>query len=125
MRRKVKNLSPDAPLLHPDHPRPVTRRDFIRQGLLKGAAVVSAPSLFGLFSNPRQAYAALSPDLEALKAADRCDLNTLGGGKVPFICFDLAGGCNIAGSNVLVGQAGQLDFLTTAGYSRPCTTGLF
>lgn len=118
MRRKVKDLSPDAPLLHPDHPRPVTRRDFVRQGLLKGAAVVTAPSLFGLFSNPREAFAALSPDLEALKAADRCDLNTLGGGKVPFICFDLAGGANIAGSNVLVGQASQFDFLTTAGYSR-------
>jgi hypothetical protein len=118
MRRKVNNLSPDAPLLHPDHPRPVTRRDFVRQGLLKGAAVVTAPSLFGLFSNPREAYAALSPDLQALKAADRCDLNTLGGGKIPFICFDLAGGANIAGSNVLVGQDSQLDFLTTAGYSR-------
>jgi hypothetical protein len=118
MRRKVKDLSPDAPLLHPDHSRPVTRRDFVRQGLLKGAAVVTAPSLFGLFSNPREAFAALSPDLEALKAPDRCDLSTLGGGKVPFICFDLAGGANIAGSNVLVGQGGQLDFLNTSGYSR-------
>ena len=118
MRRKVKDLSPDAPLLHPDHSRPVSRRDFVRQGLLKGAAAVTAPSLFGLFSNPRDAFAALSPDLEALKAADRCDLNTLGGGMVPFICFDLAGGANIAGSNVLVGQGGQLDFLSTAGYSR-------
>jgi hypothetical protein len=118
MRRKVKDLSPDAPLLHPDHSRPVSRRDFVRQGLLKGAAVVTAPSLFGLFSNPRDAFAALSPDLEALKAADRCDLNTLGGGKVPFICFDLAGGANIAGSNVLVGTGSQLDFLNTSGYNR-------
>ncbi len=42
-----------------------------------------------------------------------------GAGKIPFICFDLAGGANIAGSNVLVGQAGgQLDFLSTAGYSK-------
>jgi hypothetical protein len=118
MRRKVKDLSPDAPLLHADHPRPVTRRDFVRQGLLKGAAVVTAPSLFGLFSNPREAYAALSPDIEAMKAPSECDLSTLGGGKIPFICFDLAGGGNIAGSNVLVGTGGQLDFLTTAGYSR-------
>lgn len=118
MRRKSKNLSPDAPLLHPDHPRPITRRDFVSAGLMKGAALVTAPSLFGLFSNPREAYAALSPDLQALKAPSRCDISTLGGGKVPFICFDLAGGCNIAGSNVLVGTAGQLDFLSTAGYSR-------
>ena len=83
--RKVKTLSPDAPLLHPDHTRPVTRRDFIRQGLLTGMATVTAPSLFGLFANPREARAALSPDLLALKAADRCDISTLGGGKIPFV----------------------------------------
>ena len=42
-----------------------------------------------------------------------------GAGKIPFICFDLAGGANIAGSNVLVGkQGGQLDFLSTQGYSK-------
>ena len=44
---------------------------------------------------------------------------TGGAGKIPFICFDLSGGANIAGSNVLIGkQGGQLDFLTTAGYSK-------
>ncbi|MCU7853496.1 MAG: general secretion pathway protein GspF [Candidatus Thiodiazotropha sp. (ex Monitilora ramsayi)] len=118
MRRKVKNLSPDAPLLYPDHPRPMSRRDFIRQGLMKGMAAVTAPSLFSLFANPREAHAALSPDLQALKLPDRCDISTLGGGKIPFICFDLAGGANIAGSNVLVGQGSQMDFLSTAGYSR-------
>jgi hypothetical protein len=117
MRRKVKNLSPDDPLLHPDHPRPVTRRDFVRQGLLSGLGMVTGPSLFGLFANPRQAQAALSSDLQALKSS--CGIDTLGGGKVPFICFDLAGGGNIAGSNVLTGlQGGQFDFLTTAGYNR-------
>ena len=42
-----------------------------------------------------------------------------GAGKIPFICFDLAGGANIAGSNVLVGkEGGQLDFLSTQGYSK-------
>ncbi len=117
MRRKVKNLSPDDPLFHPDHPRPVTRRDFVRQGLLSGLGMVTGPSLFGLFANPRQARAALSSDLQTLKSS--CGIDTLGGGKVPFICFDLAGGGNIAGSNVLTGlQGGQFDFLTTAGYNR-------
>ena len=38
---------------------------------------------------------------------------------IPFICFDLSGGGNIAGSNVLVGGPnGQLDFLSVAGYSK-------
>jgi hypothetical protein len=117
MRRKVKNLSPDAPLYHPDHPRPVTRRDFVRQGLMAGLGMVTGPSLFGLFANPRAARAALSSDLQTLKSS--CGIDTLGGGKIPFICFDLAGGGNIAGSNVLTGrQGGQFDFLTTAGYNR-------
>ncbi|RLJ22407.1 general secretion pathway protein GspF [bacterium endosymbiont of Escarpia laminata] len=117
MKRRVRNLSPDAPLLYPDHPRPVTRRDFIRQGLAAGLGAVTAPTLFGLFANPRQASAALSSDLENLKQS--CGIAVQGAGKIPFICFDLAGGANIAGSNVLVGQqGGQLDFLTTAGYSR-------
>jgi hypothetical protein len=78
---------------------------------------VTAPTLFGLFANPRQAAAALSPDIEALKTA--CGIKSLGAGKIPFICFDLAGGANFSGSNVLVGQqGGQLDFLSTAGYNK-------
>ncbi|KRT54542.1 hypothetical protein Ga0074115_10771 [endosymbiont of Ridgeia piscesae] len=117
MKRRLRNLSPDAPLLYPDHPRPISRRDFIRQGLAAGLGAVTAPGLFGLFANPRQASAVLSSDLQALKQS--CGIAVQGAGKIPFICFDLAGGANIAGSNVLVGrQGGQRDFLTTAGYSR-------
>ncbi len=38
---------------------------------------------------------------------------------IPFICFDLSGGANIMGSNVLGGmQGGQLDFISVAGYSK-------
>ncbi len=58
-------------------------------------------------------------DLDA-KALDATGCGISGGaGKIPFICFDLSGGANIAGSNVLMGkEGGQLDFLTTAGYSK-------
>ena len=95
----------------------MTRRHFIAQGFIGGAATVLGPTVFGLFANPRAAHAALSPDLQALMAS--CGIATQGAGKIPFICFDLAGGANIAGSNVLVGgQGGQLDFLSTAGYSK-------
>jgi len=84
---------------------------------MTGLGVATAPSLFGLFASPREAQAALSPDLVTLKQA--CGIATQGAGKIPFICFDLAGGANIAGSNVLVGQqGGQQDFLSTAGYSK-------
>ncbi|HEY7753757.1 MAG TPA: hypothetical protein VH856_08065, partial [Steroidobacteraceae bacterium] len=101
----------------PDHPRPVTRRQFVAQGFVSGAATVLAPSIFGLFANPRAAHAALSPDLEALKQS--CGIAVQGAGKIPFICIDLAGGANMVGSNVLAGgQGGQLDFLSVAGYGR-------
>lgn len=71
-----------------------------------------------LFSNPRDAYAALSADLQPL-LANPCDIATVGAGKIPFIAFDLAGGANISGSNVLVGkEGGQLDFLGTNGYQK-------
>ena len=75
------------------------------------------PSLLGLFGNPGTANAALSSDIETLKEA--CGIAVQGAGKIPFICFDLAGGANISGSNVLVGgRGGQLDFLSSAGYSK-------
>ena len=119
MKRKSRRGEPrvGGPYRHPDHPRPVTRRQFVAQGFLAGTATVIAPTLFGLFANPRAAQAALSPDLEALKAS--CGIAVQGAGKIPFICIDLAGGANMAGSNVLTGgQGGQRDFLSVAGYGR-------
>lgn len=118
MRTKTRknHLDVNTPLLHGAHKRPITRRDFVSQGLIGGTASVMAPSIMGLFANPQKAHAALSPDIEALK--DACGIAVQGAGKIPFICFDLAGGANIAGSNVLTGgQGGQLDFISSAGYS--------
>ena len=95
-------LGLDEPLRHPESTRGPGRgaisspRDSSpARSLLAGASV------FSLFANPRAAQAALSRDLEALKAALRH--RRPGAGKIPFIAFDLAGGANIAGSNVLVG----------------------
>ncbi len=107
----------DQPLILEGHGKPLTRREFISQGFCAGAGVVMGTSALGLFANPRKAGAALSPDLEALKQT--CGIDTLGAGKIPFITFDLAGGANMAGSNVLIGgRGGQLDFISTQGYSR-------
>ncbi|MGI9238052.1 MAG: hypothetical protein ACR2QZ_11685 [Woeseiaceae bacterium] len=103
----------DAPQLHGDHPRPVTRRQFVAQGFMSGAAYTVGGAA-GLLANP--AFA-LSTDLDSLLATP-CNI-TDGAGKIPFICFDLAGGANIAGSNVLVGQeGGQQDFVSTQGYEK-------
>jgi hypothetical protein len=114
---RLRKLGVNEPIRHESHRRPVSRRDFIAQGFMTGAATVMTGGILSLFANPRAALAALSPDLEALKAA--CGITTLGAGKIPFIAFDLAGGANMVGSNVLIGQqGGQLDFLSTAGYAK-------
>ncbi|HUO78753.1 MAG TPA: hypothetical protein VMU00_01300 [Steroidobacteraceae bacterium] len=111
-----RTLKLDEPIRHRDsHKRPVTRRDFIAQGLMTGSATVIAPAALGLLLNPQRAMA-LDADILAQKIA--CGI-TGGSGKIPFICFDLAGGGNIAGSNVLVGgPGGQQDFLTTGAYGK-------
>jgi hypothetical protein len=113
-----RQLGLDEPTRHEKtHKRPVTRRDFLAQGFTAGLGTVVAPTIFSLFANPRAAMAALSPDLQALKAS--CGIEVLGAGKIPFICIDLAGGANMVGSNVLMGgPGGQLDFLSTAGYGK-------
>jgi hypothetical protein len=115
--RKVpKGLGRREPLRHPDHPRPTTRREFIAQGFMAGGASVVLPSLAALLANPKIAHAQLAPDIAS--AVTSCGI-TQGAGMIPFICFDLSGGGNIMGSNVLGGmQGGQLDFISVAGYSK-------
>lgn len=112
-------LHPDAPLLLNDHARPVTRRELISQGFKMGTATVMTSSAFGFFANATSAQEAEDNWGTVQDALANCGINANGGRKVPFICFDLAGGANIAGSNVLIGQNdGQEDFLTAAGYSK-------
>ncbi len=111
---------PDDPLFHRDHARPVTRRDFLRQGFISGTGVAIGGSLFSLFAHPRAAQAALSSDLSTLAASlGNCTLGATGA-NIPFICFDLAGGANTIGSNVLAGgQSGYLnDPISVAGYRK-------
>ena len=104
------------PILHADHAKPVSRRDFLSAGLITGSATVVVPAVAGLLA-ARGARADVLADL-AGTGSSGCGI-TGGAGKIPFICFDLSGGANIAGSNALIGkQGGQLDFLTTAGYSK-------
>ena len=92
----------------PDHEL-VTRRDFLGQGLIAGAAFAAGPSLLGLFGS--------SP--AAAQAAAECGIASGGAGMIPFISIDLAGGASSSGSNVLVGrQGGQLDFLDPEGYEK-------
>jgi hypothetical protein len=117
--RKKRSLGLNEPLRHESHKKPVTRRDFLAQGFTTGAATVVAPAVLGALLGSRKAHAALGQDIRFLADKDTICNIQLGAEKIPFICFDLAGGANIAGSNVLVGKdGGQLDFLSTQGYSK-------
>ncbi|HET7609006.1 MAG TPA: hypothetical protein VFL84_10040 [Gammaproteobacteria bacterium] len=120
IRVKRKLRHPEAPQRHENHRRPMTRRELIAQGFMTGGAAVLTTGLFSLFANPRAALAQLAEDLAADAGVLGCGVDRTGT-KIPFICFDLAGGANLAGSNVLVGRGGalgQLDTLSTAGYSK-------
>lgn len=110
LRKPPKGRGVDEPLRHADHAVPITRRQLLSAGLIGGAAAVLVPAL-------SKAGVIANLDAAGLDATG-CNISA-GAGKIPFICFDLSGGANIAGSNVLMGrEGGQLDFLTTAGYSK-------
>lgn len=114
MAKRSKFLSLNEPLRHADHRRPVSRRDFISQGFRAGTASVLGISALDLITPKAHA---LSTDLNDFFTSP-CSLGA-SDAKIPFICFDLAGGANISGSNVLVGgPGGQRDSLSTAGYSK-------
>jgi hypothetical protein len=108
----------DEPILHADHPRPVTRRDFVSAGLIKGPAVIAASGLLAMLMRSGKARADMSAAMQVLTDPANCNV-VPGKMKIPFICFDLAGGANLNGSEILIGQkGGQLDFLSTAGYGK-------
>ncbi len=117
MAKKNYFVAPDQPLKHPDHPKPRTRREFLAQGFTTGAGTAVASGMLGSLLASPNAMADLSPDMVA--RLTECGLDGGSNRKIPFITFDLAGGANMAGSNVLVGgQGGQMDLLSTAGYSK-------
>jgi hypothetical protein len=92
------------PMHHEGH-NPKTRRDFMAQGFLGLTAFALAPSALSLLSKSAygQTVGCVVPEKGFL---------------TPVIIIDLAGGGNIAGSNVMVGGAGgQMDFLPTTSYN--------
>jgi hypothetical protein len=115
LKKSPRTLGLNEPIRHESHKRPVTRRDFIAQGFMTGPAVVAAPSLLAMLLGSQKARA-LSADLDAM----RIPCGIIGGAaKVPFICFDLAGGANLHGSEMLLGTGGNPDnLLSTQGYAK-------
>ena len=87
MARRSKFFGLDEALRHPDHRRPMTRRELIAQGFRSGGATLLGTSLFSLLGNRAQA---ISPDLldPAFTQYSSCDLGSVAGRKLPFICFE-------------------------------------
>jgi hypothetical protein len=112
--------APGEPLLHENHPRPVTRRGLLGAGLATAPALVIGPAWLGaaLKANKADAASNLAADVQRLLQSDQCNVAVNATG-IPVICFDLAGGANLVGSEVIVGtKGGQSNFLTTAGYGK-------
>ena len=115
-KKSPRTLGLDEPIRHESHKAPVTRRDFIAQGFKTGPAIIAAPAALAMLIGSDNARA-MSPDLEALLGPAACAIQA-GAGKIPFICFDLAGGANLTGSEMLCGVSGNpLNFLSTQGYA--------
>jgi hypothetical protein len=97
MTDKKNNNEKLKPMLHEGH-TPKSRRDFLAQGFLGMSTIAMAPSVLSVLSS-------------SAHAAVNCPA-PVGTGMTPVIIIDLAGGGNIAGSNVMVGgMGGQSDHL--------------
>jgi hypothetical protein len=106
------------PLLHENHRKPVTRRELLGAGLKTAPALVVGPAWLGAMLKSKKAFASYSDDVTALTVPNQCGISFQSTG-LPVICFDLAGGANLVGSEVIVGTAGgQSNFLSTAGYGK-------
>ena len=88
-RKNIRRLR--RPLRHPDHPRPRTRREFLSQGFIFGSGLVLGGTTLTCRCWQRTRGAVADPAALALLDA-QCRLRAASGaGKIPFICFDLAG----------------------------------
>ena len=114
MKKNPYHFALGEPLKLTSHGRPKTRREMIAQGFQAGVGSVIGTSVLGMMG----ANKALA-QIQGYGQIDQACGESIGSTRVPFIAFDLAGGANIAGSNVLVGgPGGQGDFLSNAGYSK-------
>ena len=78
MKKRFRNREPEVGYRHEGHARPITRRDFLAQGLIAGAAAITLPSLSGLLRGSGVAQAQTVID---------CGVGA-GAGKIPFLCFN-------------------------------------
>lgn len=99
--------NPPSGYRHENHRKPMNRRDLLSQGFISFGAYLAMPSMLSLFASQARGEDALV-----------CKAASGGARMVPLIILDLAGGANIAGSNVIVGdRGGQRSYLAAGSYS--------
>jgi hypothetical protein len=84
--RRKQALGPKEPLRHPDHPRPVTRREFLGQGLLPAASRWRAfprSACLQIRVRPTQPCRPTSRSLLPVSQGGLCDI--VGRGMIPFM----------------------------------------
>ena len=78
---------PGTPFRHENHPRPVSRRDFLAAGYLGAQGMVIGSAWLGALLKSRNARAAgLDSDILPLLVSNQCNVPA-GGGGLPYICF--------------------------------------
>ena len=98
-KKKNNNLDINGPVCLEGH-RLKTRRDFLSHGFISMSAFTMAPGVLSMLAS-NSAHA-------QMMGCPAPTVNT----KTPVLIFDLAGGANIPGSNVMAGgPGGQMDFL--------------
>lgn len=92
---------------------PTSRRDFLAKGFIAGTAWALAPTMLDLILGRAPGFnPAYAVDPILCGGLPQLNMN------IPVIIFDLSGGANIAGSNVIVGgPGGQNDFLQPSDYA--------
>ena len=123
LKKSPRTLGLDEPIRHESHKAPVSRgATSSRRASAPVRPIVAGGCAAQRCSWARRRARAMSPPLEAMRA-DICNISA-GAGKVPFICFDLAGGANLQGSEMLIGVSGNpLNFLSTAGLRQARPAG--
>lgn len=87
-----------------DHAPPITRRDFLSQGLISGFAISMVPSVI---------LGMLKTDIAQAQSALNCPPGTPASGLIPSIVLDMAGGLGLSGNFIVGKKGGSQDLLSS------------
>jgi len=108
MSAQKKELTPIEEIMAKGHKVPKTRRQFLAHGLVSGVSTAVLPTFLTMLTRTNIAFA------EQIDCAEAVFKEGL-----PYVCIDVAGGCNIAGSNAMVSMVKDSRVQDDASSSSP------